>query len=110
MTKSIYLIASMILSTGFALQDQAAIHCVGLKSEEIVVENQFELSPNARMKVFDLDQSVVYLTQKNDFYSLEMLIPGLEQRIYSEGTLTDKQPLALSIWTRDQLLEVRCHQ
>lgn len=108
MNKSIYFIAAMILSMGFALQVQAAIHCVGLKSEETVVENQFELSPDVRTKVFDLDQSVVYLTQKRDLYSLEMFIPGLEQRIYSEGALTEKQPLTLALWTRDQLLEVRC--
>jgi hypothetical protein len=110
MKKQIRVISSIILLTGFAMQAQAAIKCIGQKSEVTVVENQFELSQDARVKAFDLDQSAVYLTHKKDFYSLEMFIPGLEQRIYSEGSLTDKQPLTLVLWTRDQLLEVRCTQ
>lgn len=100
---------SIALLIGLTTQAQAAIKCTGEKSGAVVIENQFDTSLNARIKAFELDGSAVYLTQKKDFYSLEMFIPSLEQRIYSEGAI-EKQPLTLVLWTRDQLLEVHCQQ
>lgn len=97
-----------ILALGFARPSQAAIHCIGKSSGIVAIEHSFEIPESSRMKVFDLDQSAVYLTHKKEFYSLEMFMPTIEQRAYSEGMMAAKQPLTLAIWTRDQLLEVSC--
>jgi hypothetical protein len=110
MKKYTPIISSLLFGIGSATAAQGAVHCLGQKSEMTVVQTQIELPQNTRTKIFDLDESPVYLTQKKEFYSLEMFIPGLEQRIYAEGTMSEKQPLSLSLWTRDQLLEVRCQQ
>lgn len=97
-----------VVLMSFTLQAQASVKCVGKISGVVAIEKQFDIPEGSRTKIFELDQSVVYLTHKKDFYSLEMFVPALEQRVYSEGTLTEKQPLTLALWTRDQLLEISC--
>jgi hypothetical protein len=106
-----HFIALVVLSLGFSLHEaHAAIKCVGKSAGVITVKSQSEMSGDSRLKLFELDQSTVYLTHKKNFYSLEMFIPSLEQRIYSEGMITNDRPLTLAIWSRNQSLEVTCEQ
>lgn len=53
---------------------------------------------------------ISYVTETaNDFFSIEVYLPALDSRIYSEGAMrVSGETLSVTAWTREILAEVTC--
>lgn len=63
-----------------------------------------------KISLVSSDEFASFLTEnKPDYFSLEVFVPSLEARVYSESTLSNSgQTLTATIWDRDILISMTC--
>lgn len=95
----------LITQTSFATK----LTCVEKIANTITQKLTLELDLGKRASLFDSDGNVSYITEKKPgFFSMELFMASREQRLYSEGPISEASPLILAIWTRNELIEIEC--
>lgn len=103
----------LILATSLLLVTQTAssitLTCVEKMANTITQKMTVDLDLGQRVSLFSGDGNSSYITEKKSgFFSMELFMANREQRLYSEGPISDATPLILAIWTRDELIEIEC--
>lgn len=102
-----------ILAITFLLGTQTSLAttltCVEKMANTITQKMTVDLELGKRATLFSGDGNSSYITEKKSgFFSMELFMAGREQRLYSEGPISEATPLILAIWTRDELIEIEC--
>ncbi len=103
----------LILATSLLLVTQTAsattLTCVEKIANTVTQKMTVDLDLGKRVSLFSGDGNSSYITEKKSgFFSMELFMGNREQRLYSEGPISDATPLILAIWTRDELIEIEC--
>lgn len=105
--KNILLITALIIISKTATATQ--LTCVEKISNVITQKITVNLDLAKRASLFSGDGNSSYITEKKSgLFSMELFMGTREQRLYSEGPITEKTALILAIWTRDELIEIEC--
>lgn len=105
--KKLILTISLLLvtQTSFATK----LTCVEKMANVITRTEYVDLDLGKRVSLFSGDGNSSYITEKKSgFFSMELFMGSREQRLYSEGPISEATPLILAIWTRDELIEIEC--
>lgn len=103
----------LILTTTLLLITQTAsattLTCVEKMANSVTQKMTVDLDLGKRASLFSGDGNSSYITEKKSgFFSMELFMGSREQRLYSEGPISEGTPLILAIWTRDELIEIEC--
>lgn len=103
----------LILTTALLLVTQTSyatkLTCVEKMANTVTQKMAVDLDLGKRAPLFSGDGHSSYITEKKaGFFSMELFMGSREQRLYSEGPISDGTPLILAIWTRDDLIEIEC--
>lgn len=105
--KQIILVTTLLLATQTSLATK--LTCVEKMASTITRKQTVDLELGKRAALFSGDGNSSYITEKKaGFFSMELFMGNREQRLYSEGPISDSAPLILAIWTRDELIEIEC--
>ncbi|MES2801699.1 MAG: hypothetical protein V4654_04355 [Bdellovibrionota bacterium] len=105
----------IILTTALLLVTQASfatkLTCVEKIANSVTRTEMLDLDLGKRASLFSSDGNISYITEKKTgFFSLELFMASREQRLYSEGPISEDSPLILAIWTRHELFEIECRK
>ncbi|AZZ37489.1 hypothetical protein CIK05_12025 [Bdellovibrio sp. qaytius] len=107
--KNIILTTVLVLVTQTTLA--TTLNCVEKMANTVTRTQKVDLDLGKRASLFSGDGNTSYITEKKPgFFSMELFMAGREQRLYSEGPISEAAPLILAIWTRDELIEIECSQ
>lgn len=88
----------------------AVLECTGLVNLDIVSKVKLETSVNIKILIDKTQKFTSYVTElRPDVFSVEVFLPDLEIRIYSEGALSKlNDSLTATAWSREVLVDVVC--